>query len=81
MGAGVLLALSGPRDFLEGMRKALFGEFVAACDEALFIGVLGWEDGDYVVFGVRFIALVMLDTTRKLWILKRESIPASTYPP
>ena len=70
MGAGVLLALSGPRDFLEGMRKALFGEFVAACDEALFIGVLGWEDGDYVVFGVGFVALLMLDTTQKLWILK-----------
>lgn len=81
MGAGVLLALLGPGGFLERVREALVGEFVAARDEALFIGVLGREDRDYVVFGVRFIALLMLDPTRKLWILKRESIPASTYPP
>lgn len=66
MGAGVLLALLGPGSFLEGMRETLFGEFVAARDETLFIGVLGWEDGDYVVFSVRFVALLMLDTTRKL---------------
>lgn len=50
------------------MREALLGELVAACDEALFIGVLGWEDGDYVVFGVGFVALLMLDNTRGLYI-------------
>jgi len=44
------------------MRKALFGEFLAARDESLFIGFLGWEDGDYVVFGVGFIALRQLAT-------------------
>lgn len=81
MGASVLLALLGPGGFLEGMRETLFGEFVAARDEALFISVLGWEDGDYIVFGVGFVALLMLDTSRKLWIEKRESIPANTYPP
>ena len=66
MGAGVLLALLGPGGSLEGMRETLFGEFVAARDETLFIGVLGREDGDYVVFGVGFVTLLMLDTTRKL---------------
>lgn len=42
------------------MRKALLGEFLTAGDEALFIGFLGWEDVDYIVFGVGFVALRQL---------------------
>lgn len=42
------------------MREALFGKFLTAGDESLFIGFLGWKDGDYVVFGVGFVALRQL---------------------
>lgn len=42
------------------MRETLLGEFLASGDESLFIGFLGWEDGDYVVFGVRLVALRQL---------------------
>lgn len=63
------------------MREALLGESLAAGDETLFIGFLGWEDGDYIVFGVGFVALRLSATSTPAQIETDENSPANTYPP
>lgn len=42
------------------MSQALVGEFLASGNKTLFVGALGWEDGDNVVFGVGLVALLTL---------------------
>lgn len=64
------------------MCEALLGEFLAAGNEALFIGFLWWEDVDYVVFGVGFVALRQLAISPP-WdkIGTGVNSPVSIYPP
>ena len=77
---GVLLALLGAGGFLKRMGQALIGEFLASGDEALFVGALGRENGDYVVFGVGLVALLTLAPACRSRN-EREDKPADIFPP